>query len=197
MFCQKCGQQVEDSALFCTHCGNKMAGGAPVQPPQAAQAAYAPYVQAPKKSKTGLIVGLCVGGAAVITAVVLLVVLLTGPSSDIAGTWYDVDGVAGTIDFKGGNTCTLKAMGLELDGNYTYDPQSGGGEITISFFGETSSSAFDIKDGTLHLEGTRYTKDKVKQQNLGDLFGDFSDFDMGSGDFDFGDFDLDDFNFSN
>ena len=40
MFCNKCGAQLNDNAVFCTKCGNRVqAAGAPAQPAQPQQAA--------------------------------------------------------------------------------------------------------------------------------------------------------------
>ncbi len=96
MFCNKCGKQLADGVLFCDGCGaaqeqapvaaQPVQPAAPAQPVQYAQpeqaAQYAQPVQyaqptppAPKK-KTGLIIGLACGGAALVVAIVLLIVFL-------------------------------------------------------------------------------------------------------------------------
>ncbi len=99
MFCNKCGKQLADGVVFCDGCGAAVEQAPvaaqpaqPVQPASYAQpaqyAAPAQYAQptqatqyatpvppAPKK-KTGLIVGLACGGAALVVAIVLLIVFL-------------------------------------------------------------------------------------------------------------------------
>ena len=90
MFCSKCGYKNQEGTRFCINCGTPLqtAGNAQPQaqnqyapppgqyPPPGQMAGYPPVVQ--KKRSTGLIVGLCVTGAVVVAAAIVLVLLLTG-----------------------------------------------------------------------------------------------------------------------
>ncbi len=63
MFCKKCGQQLSDNALFCKHCGEKTSKAAQSTAAVHTSAPVAKTTettsQAPKKSKTGIII-LCI-----------------------------------------------------------------------------------------------------------------------------------------
>lgn len=220
MFCTKCGQQIDDTAQFCVQCGNKVAGTQqPTQPeqvppqqqyaqqqpqnvplqqqyaqpqqPQYAQPQYAPYPQ-PKKSKTGLIVGLCVGGAVLIAAVILLVVFVFGGHADVAGKWYDVEGYQGTVEFSG-SSVNFSAMGMNWRGSYSYDPQTKNGQIKISVLGMQNEMNMALEGDMLNIDGIRYTRTVVPQKSMDDIWGDLEDF---SGDgYNLDDYNLDDFNF--
>lgn len=215
MFCTKCGQKIDATAQFCVHCGNRVAAAqqpqqAPPQPPQQPQQyappqpqyaqpqqsgyappQYAPYAQ-PKKSKTGLIVGLCVGGAVLIAAVILLVVFVFGGHADVAGKWYDVDGYQGTVEFSG-SSVNFSAMGTNLKGSYTYDPQSKSGQIKISIFGMVESEMNMALEGDLlNINGTRYTRTVVPQKSMDDVWGEYGDF---AEDYNLDGYNLDDFDF--
>ena len=97
--CPKCGNPLDEGALFCDNCGIRL-GAQPQQTPprpyaqpqqqyprQAQQ--YAPYQppyqqnqpapQPPKKKKTGLIIGLICGGTALLIAAVLVVIFVVMP----------------------------------------------------------------------------------------------------------------------
>lgn len=102
-FCQSCGAQLEDDAVFCTSCGSNQnatpAPQAPVAPtpvnevvenvqpapsvnPYEAFAAQNPYANlsapAPKKSKKGLYIGLGIGAAVIVLALVLIFFVFGG-----------------------------------------------------------------------------------------------------------------------
>lgn len=102
---------------------------------------------------------------------VLLAVLVVAfaacgaPANDVSGLWYESTGLAGTMEFKSGGVVSATMMGVSVDGTYTFDTASGKG--TIKMMDEESS--FELKDGKLNMEGMTYTRDKVEQQDLGDL----------------------------
>jgi hypothetical protein len=106
-----------------------------------------------------------------IILVVLLVVLVVmfagcGASANgVSGLWYEVTGLGGTLEFKSGDVVTASAMGLTLDGTYTFDAASGKGTVTVM----ETESPFELKDGKIILEGSTYGREKVEQQDLGDL----------------------------
>ena len=102
MFCAKCGAKIEDDAVFCSKCGARQGVAAqeetPVQAPVAAPAAnptgnaelntpaQPDNIEAPKKKKkTGLLIGLIIGGAvlgvlAVLAVIIMLIVVATSCS---------------------------------------------------------------------------------------------------------------------
>ncbi|MBQ7059979.1 MAG: zinc ribbon domain-containing protein [Firmicutes bacterium] len=66
MRCPYCGNDVPDEFRFCSRCGNQLPPPMIVDP------------EPPKKKKTGLIIGLSIGGVILIAAIVLAVLSLTG-----------------------------------------------------------------------------------------------------------------------
>ena len=66
MRCPFCGNDVPDQFKFCSRCGNQLP--APMIVEQ----------EPPKKKKTGLIVGLSIGGVILLAAITLVVLSLTG-----------------------------------------------------------------------------------------------------------------------
>ena len=64
--CPYCGNDVPDEFQFCNRCGN------PLPPPMIVDP------EPPKKKKTGLVIGLCVGGLVLVAAIVLAVLTATG-----------------------------------------------------------------------------------------------------------------------
>ncbi len=183
MFCVKCGKQINEESTFCTYCGNKVENAPQSQP---AQQGFVPgsygYIPQPvKKSKTGLIVGLCVGGAVLIAAVVLLILLLPGGNSDIAGTWYDVNGYSGTIEFMGNGTFNMQTMGITFSGTYTYDTNAKSGQLLYNEMGDFGYSGFSLDNGFISMNGTMYTKTYVEQMDVSDVLEglDLENFDLG------------------
>ncbi len=133
MYCTNCGQQNAETAVFCTHCGAPMAVPSAAENPMPQQ----PYASVPgyppplasyaRKTHTGLIVGLSIGGAVVIAAVVWIVLLLTGGTS-VEGVWLSEKNTE-VIVFDDGDDVTIYTVLGEIDGSYEYDRQDGEGEI--------------------------------------------------------------------
>jgi hypothetical protein len=115
----------------------------------------------------------------VVVLFVLLVVLVAvfagcgAPANSINGLWYETTGLAGTMEFKSGGVVSLQMMGMSIDGTYKFDAASGKGTIKIEE--DESESEFELKDGKINLEGMTYTRDKVEQQDLGELLEGFED----------------------
>ena len=75
MICKNCGNEIQDNAAFCPHCG-ATAGGV-------SQSAYTgPEAPVPGKSKKGLLIGAAVAAVAVIA---VLVVVVSGLFSNAKG----------------------------------------------------------------------------------------------------------------
>ncbi|MHB1315964.1 MAG: hypothetical protein ACYCX2_10845 [Christensenellales bacterium] len=132
--------------------------------------------QAPTKNNKNLIMGLIIGGAVLVVAAILLIVLLGGgqPQSGIYGKWYEKTGLGGVIEFKSGGSVEMEAMGIKINGTFTFDEKEGTGEITLDFMGQKSTEEFAYEDGALEIGGMEYTREAVKQQNLGDIMSSFS-----------------------
>ena len=69
MFCEKCGHQIPDDALFCENCGAAFEPGAPETPSPAEPAAApeAPAAEIPDEERTGTAQAVTVGGSGDIT----------------------------------------------------------------------------------------------------------------------------------
>lgn len=168
MFCTKCGAQNPDGAAFCVSCGNSLQA-AGVQAQYAQPMAYQQAnVYPQKRISKGLMIGLIIGGVALLAGVVVLVVVLTGggaAANGIVGTWYDQSGYVGTLSFNSNGTVDMTAMGQKIPGEYTYDPNTKSGKITI--MGQPGE--FYVENGLLNLDGVVYTKEFVKQMDFSDL----------------------------
>lgn len=177
MFCTKCGQQIDDGAVFCTRCGNGLQG-VPQQPQTPAASAYPGYyaqgyaAPQPKKSHKGLAISLSVGaGVLAILMVVLFVFIL--PGGNITGKWYEQTGTGGTIEFLKDGTVNYEAMGFSVTGEYTYNAGAKSGQMTIEIMGVSGGIDFELQGNMLVIEGAYYTRDYVEQQNLSDMLDDF------------------------
>ena len=106
----------------------------------------------------------------VIALVVIVAALAAcGAANGVNGLWYEKTGFAGTMEFKSGGVVTMAVMGMTIDGTYTFDAAKSEGTITISVGGQGGTQDFKLADGQLDLGGTIYTREKVEQQDLGDL----------------------------
>ena len=97
-FCGKCGTPLAEDEISCGKCGAKVEAQAEPIPPTPVQH-YRPQqpnsdvpAAAPKKNKTGLVLGI-LGGviAAAIIVIVLLVPGVLGGTNEVVGTWYNAD----------------------------------------------------------------------------------------------------------
>lgn len=101
------------------------------QPPQPyAQQPYTqqpPYQGAPKKKKTGLIIGLIAGGVVLVAAAVVLILMFTG-GTPVTGQWY-CEEYGRALAFNDDNT--VKGYGLSgtFEVDYTYDKGKALGSI--------------------------------------------------------------------
>jgi hypothetical protein len=186
MFCIKCGHKLEEGAVFCTQCGSKQesVSAQPAQPAAPTYTGYAPQPQ--KKSSKGLIIGLGIGGAALVIAVVLLVLLLPGGgNADLAGVWYDESGYGGTIDFKANGTFDMQVAGMNMPGTYTFDKNKSKGTLSITYFGESEEMPFKLEGDRLNVDGVWYTKAYVEQFDYSDMLDEYGDMldDFNMGDF--------------
>ena len=111
MFCNKCGAEIEDTAVFCSQCGNSILGGE-----QAAQKEISSGARAAQRKTIDAICVLL--AAVVVTGIILaLVIRFSGGSSqpDICGTWTALDGSM-TITFQEDGSMTIT---FQEDGSMT------------------------------------------------------------------------------
>lgn len=121
-----------------------------------AQQPYAqqpPYQGAPKKKKTGLIIGLIAGGVVLIAAAVVLILIFTG-GTPVTGQWY-CEEYGRALAFNDDNT--VKGYGLSgtFEVDYTYDKgkalgsiDANGDEYTFSVNKETLVLADENDEST-------------------------------------------------
>ena len=161
MFCTKCGQPTTPETAFCSHCGNPLTGVAEpqatpeppaqewrAQPPYTApqsmpyqQNYYVPqppaqvYAALPeKKKKTGLIIGLVLGGVAVLAIIAVLLFVWPGflnAGTPVVGTWYS-ENRGEAIRFGSGSSFDAYTTYGEFEGDYQYEPALGEGRIDMS-----------------------------------------------------------------
>lgn len=157
MFCSNCGRNNDQGSVYCDHCGailnsvtdnrqgvpytasytppGTYSPGAQFAPPYAPQTP--PMMQTPfappdqpiavKRKRTGLIVGLVLGAAALI-AVIVLIVSLTGTSA-VIGTWYcEERGIV--LEFQKDSIVLSHTAEGDDEGNYTFNNRSNKGFIT-------------------------------------------------------------------
>ena len=107
MYCSKCGEKLNDDALFCCKCG------APTQQPQSqtytnnySQAQNVLYA-APRSNNTKIIIIVAIVAATlIIMSIIFAVVLFSGSSSSISGKYeYDTGRYYYTLEFKSNGTC--------------------------------------------------------------------------------------------
>ena len=108
MFCNKCGAEIEDTAVFCSQCGNSILGGK-----QAAQKEISSGARAAQRKTIDAICVLL--AAVVVTGIILaLVIRFSGGSSqpDICGTWTALDGSM-TITFQEDGSMRISQNGFD------------------------------------------------------------------------------------
>ena len=171
MFCTRCGQPVAQGSVFCSHCGHALS--VPAEPPQPPQAAPQPvypenpnippqgyYYTAPepqgygtpvKKKSTGLIVGLSVGGAAVLVLIAVLLFIWPGFLSavPVSGIWYS-DSRGEAIVFGAGHSFDAYTHYGDFEGDYEYDKSARSGQIVMN---DDREFDFFTQNGKLYVDG--------------------------------------------
>jgi len=79
MFCENCGNRLEEGSVFCTNCGSRVDGAAPVAAPAAAPAAKKLNLKLNKKT-------LLIGAVALVAVVALVLILVLGGGRTAEGT---------------------------------------------------------------------------------------------------------------
>ncbi len=171
MTCPNCGFENESGSRFCKQCGTPQIAAAqePYAPPQPAynpppQPAYnppsytqpdAPVQQTKKKSKAGLIIGICAGVLVIAAVAVALIFLLpSGPS--VEGYWVNEDeGIVLSLEKDGALMWYSLAGSVESD--YDFDSKTGEGD----FKADKIKYAFTVDEDRLKLTNTD-TDDTLK-----------------------------------
>lgn len=152
MNCPNCGTEVQEGSLSCPNC----AAALPITS-DVSNGGFSPA--APKKSHTGLIIGVVCGVVAVIAAIILCVVLLGGGGKD--GTYVCKDMEALGIE------CTLKVDGskftLKMSAYGESEKQSGkikfdGKKVTLTVDGESIEGTYNKSKKQITVEGMTFTK---------------------------------------
>lgn len=93
------------------------------------------------------------------------------PNSVLLGIWYEESGI-GTFAFEADGICRMEAMGLLIEGAYTFDAQAKTGEMTMEIMGNESTQGFAISDSGLEVSGSVMTRDYVEPKELTDIMED-------------------------
>lgn len=179
MFCKKCGNEVLEGTKFCSVCGTPIdalnvtqpiqqeqpvqqvtsvmtdAYGRPIQQAGSQQVSLDEYgqpiyYQAPKKSHTGLIIGLSCAAVAIIAAIIIVVILAVGGKGNIVGTWSlteDGQTITCTFDEDGTGELAYEFAGMSMQFEYETD----GDNLDITVYGSTSTSTYKIDGDELTI----------------------------------------------
>lgn len=171
MFCSQCGHGNVDGAAFCSACGSPLTvhtdtsqpSGVPPQQIHVASAApkapyegyYAPCpTPAAKKKKTGLILGLSLGGAALLALAAVLLFLWPGwlKPQTVLGMWVS-EARGEVLEFRESGSIRVYTASNEFKGRYAFS--TGTGTIEV----EDNEYRFAVSDGGLYVENMgNYTK---------------------------------------
>ena len=100
-----------------------------------------------KKKRTGLIIGIISGVAALAVIAVILIFVLGGSDDDLVGTWtLTADGSTLTYIFNDDNSGSMGADPLVFP--MTWERDGDNLTLTISLMGESSSNTVTIKELT-------------------------------------------------
>lgn len=153
MNCPNCGTEVQEGLMSCPNC----AAALPVtdNPYNVSTGPMA----VPKKTNTGLIIGVVCGVAALLVVAVVCIVLLLGNGKD--GTYVCKEMSAFGVD------CTLKVDGnkftLKMSGFGESEKESGkikfsGKTVKLTVDGETIEGTYNKSKKTITFEGMTFTK---------------------------------------
>jgi hypothetical protein len=88
------------------------------------------------------------------------VVMLTG---SILGTWYDIEGMQGTLYFDKDGLAIMDSFGTMFYGTYTFDQSTGIGSMTLEFVEGPFTWSLYLVDTKLATDDATYTQDYVEQ----------------------------------
>ncbi len=119
----------------------------PPAPPRQAD-----HIMPVKKKKTGLIVGLALGGTALLAFIVVLLFVWPGllkTAAPVAGIWYS-ENRGEVIRFGSGSSFDAHTYYGEFEGDYQYDKTKGNGHIEMS---DQREFDFVVDENRLYVEG--------------------------------------------
>lgn len=142
-------------------------GAYPPQQPYASQQqppyGMPPYQAAPRKKKTGLIIGLVSGGVVLVAAAVVLVLLFMG-GTPVTGQWY-CEEFGRALVFNEDNTVDAYGLTGAFQTDYTYDKGKAAGSIT----GSDGDYAFTVNKDALILDDRNGKNTFVKLKDGSDV----------------------------
>ena len=136
-FAKNAVSKIQKNGTFCIQCGNPLKAGN--QPPQAQPAPPSqnnyypgnpqPNYQKPSGSKTGLVIGLSIGGVVLLGLMVALILFLFR-GTPVTGLWY-CEEAGDAVEFKGNGKVIVYTSSGDLNGEYEYNRLSREGVISI------------------------------------------------------------------
>lgn len=93
----------------------------------------------------------------------------------LLGMWYAEDGYAGTIEYMPNGNCIVAAMGIEVEGTYTFSEASGKGDISYEFMGEVTNVEYNLDGRKLYCNGVYYVREYVEQKELSEIIEEIDD----------------------
>ena len=168
MTCPNCGMEMPEGSVSCPTCGYQVAqqpqGDYYAQQPQAPVNNAAPMAPAePAKKKTGLLIGIIVGGIAVVAAVVCLILFVFNGKGGTDGKYVcsslSAFGMDIYLDVDGEDVEMVMSYDVNGDGELSDDEkESNSGTIefdgdtcTITIEVESMDCAYDKKEGTITM----------------------------------------------
>jgi hypothetical protein len=154
MICPNCGFENRDDARFCKQCGAPQDNAQQSVPPQPASVQPpVPFsgvnaAAAKKRSKVGLIIGICAGVLVIVGAALALLFLLPGGSS-VQGYWVAEDaGLVLSLDEDG--ELTMYSLTGTAEAGYDFDKSSGEGsfkEDGVKYRFTVDGDSLDLTNG--------------------------------------------------
>ncbi len=84
-------------------------------------------------------------------------------TGSILGTWYDTEGLLGTLYFDKDGMVIMESYGVFVYGSYAFDAASGVGSMSLEVEGSTYTLNVYMFGGSLYTDDGVYTKDFVAQ----------------------------------
>ncbi|MEE5992660.1 MAG: zinc ribbon domain-containing protein [Oscillospiraceae bacterium] len=163
MYCTKCGKQIPDTAAFCTECGSPVTrtpqGNFTQSEPQQTQ--YYPndaadVMPAPKRSFAPA-VAFAIGGAAIVTAAVAVIIAIGGQTrTPIASFYYASQNLTeDVLDIQSGSF-SLGVGGESITGNAALSIDDESFEVYCNYQGADVAIYFENGDGAYYMSYPSY-----------------------------------------
>ncbi|MBQ6734142.1 MAG: zinc ribbon domain-containing protein [Lachnospiraceae bacterium] len=134
-FCTNCGKQLVEGAGFCAFCGTRLA--------------EVPRFPAQKKSRKGLVIGLTVGGTALVAGLVVLILFLTGVfgGNKHAGLYHSLSDEDVYLQLNADGTGTMYEVYFGETQPFTWT------DTSITYMGMTAELSFSGDTMTMKFMG--------------------------------------------